>query len=123
MTWLSFMTGAATGGAMVAIGFWASGFAHALDQGVSLTYAHAEQDALRNESDVLRRMAEPSWIGLSATEAKTKLTALGLFDFEKGSEGFAAGPVFLRVQDDNVVEIEAHCARMKTDDCKAKGVN
>ena len=96
---------------------------NAADRSIALTYAYAEQDTLRNESDVLRKMAEPHWLGQTAGSARNQLTELGLFDFEKGSEGFAAGPVFLRLQDGVVVEIQAHCARLKTEDCENEGVN
>lgn len=95
----------------------------AADSSVALTYAYAEQDTLRKESNVLRRMAEPHWLGLPSGNARKQLTDLGLFDFEKGSEGFAAGPVFLRLQDGVVVEIQAHCSRLKSEDCKNEGGN
>lgn len=93
------------------------------DHSITLTYVFAEQNTLRAESDVLKAMAEPHWVGLPADLAKEQLELLGIYEFTKGSEGFAAGPVFLRLQDDTVFEIQAHCARMKSDGCKDEGVN
>ena len=94
-----------------------------LNQGISLTHAHQVQNTLREESDVLAKMVEPEWLGLTADDAKHRLTELGLFSFEKGTDGLAAGPVFLRVQDGKIVEIQAHCARLKSAGCKDEGVN
>ncbi|WP_412554897.1 hypothetical protein [Shimia sp. MIT1388] len=100
---------------------WATEAADALDHGIGLTHCHAEQDALRQESDVLKAMVEPHWLNLNASTAQSQLKDLGIFDFAKGTEGLAAGPVFLRTDGGIVTEIQTHCARLSSKDCAPKG--
>jgi len=81
MNWRSFIAGGVCGGIVASGVFLASGFLSALDQGITVTYLSAEQDTLRAESDVLRTMAEPYWLGKSAAGAQKNLAELGLYDF------------------------------------------
>ncbi len=120
MHWRSFISGCIGGSLAVAAAVFVLDAYNRLDAGISLTYQQAALDTLRQESDVLRRMAEPDWIGLSTSNAKERLISLEFFDFEKGSEGLAAGPVYLKLADGYVVEIQTHCARMVSEGCKEK---
>jgi len=123
MNWRSFIIGSAVGGLVVGCAIFLSTGYTVLDQGITITYAYDEQDTLRRESDVLKAMAEPHWLNLSQQDALKRLRDLGLFDFEKGSDGIAAGPVYLKLAEGQVVEIQTHCARMQTYSCTQEGVN
>lgn len=123
MAWRGFILGTLFGGMSVGSIYFLSDIAKSFDQGITVTYMADEMDALRNESDVLRQMAEPHWLGQPADESKNRLMALGLLDFEKPSEGLAAGPVFLKLKDGKIIEIQTHCARLNSDGCKHEGVN
>ncbi|WP_270730760.1 hypothetical protein [Shimia sp. Alg240-R146] len=121
MNWMSLAIGVVIGGAGATDYSWATQTYEALDHGISLTYCHDEQDLLRKESDVLKAMAEPHWLALSAFEAQSRLEQAGVFDFPKGTSGLAADPVFLVTENGVVTEIQTHCARLHTEDCVSKG--
>ena len=94
-----------------------------VDVGISDTYLNDELDTLRHESDVLKRMAEVYWLGLSIDAARTELDSLEVFDFQNGEKGLAAGPIFLVVGNGQVKEIQHHCARFRSIWCEQRGVN
>ncbi|MDA5555636.1 hypothetical protein [Shimia sp. MMG029] len=119
--WRSFVLGSLVGGAVIGCYTLLNTGYKVLDHGISLTYAISEQDTLRKESDVLKAMAEPHWLGLSKRNAADRLKDLEVFDFEKGDTGIAAGPVFLSLENGIVVGVRTHCARIVTEDCKLKG--
>ncbi|MBO9408062.1 hypothetical protein J7399_11530 [Shimia sp. R9_1] len=119
--WRSFIFGSLVGGAAIGCYTLLNTGYKVLDHGVSLTFAFSEQDTLRKESDVLKAMAEPHWLGLSRRNAVDRLKELEVFDFEKGDREIAAGPVLLSLEDGIVVGIRTHCARNVTEDCTLKG--
>ncbi|MBO9476805.1 hypothetical protein J7382_04585 [Shimia sp. R11_0] len=119
--WRSFIFGILFGGAAIGCYALLNTGHKILDHGISLTYALAEQDTLRKESDVLKSMAEPHWLGHSKRNAVDRLKDLDIHYFEKGDMGLAAGPVFLCLEDGIVAGILTHSARFGTEDCKLKG--
>ncbi len=123
MNWRSFISGSAVGGLVVGCAVLLNAGYNVLDQGISQTYRQAVIDDLRHESDVLKAMVEPHWLSLSQADAVSRLKSLDVFDFVKGSDGIAAGPVYLKLTDGQVVEIQTHCARFKSPSCATEGVN
>ena len=114
---LIFLSGLLAGVFLSAIVAVAANFIRDFDHGVSLTYMGDELDTLKQESDVLRKMAEQDWLGLSADTAQERLNRLGVLDFAKDPEGFAAGPVFVAIDGGIVSEIRAHCSRAPSETC------
>ncbi len=123
MQWRGFISGTLVGGLTVGSVYFLSDVARSFDQGVTVTYMADEMKTLRHESNVLREMAEPFWLGITGTEASNRLSNLGLFDFAKGSDGLAAGPIYLKLANGQVVEIQAHCARTHLSGRASEGVN
>ncbi len=123
MQWKGFITGALVGGLTVGSIYFLSDIASLFIQGPKVTELVLENGVIKQENAVLLKMTQADWVGLTAEDAMGRLSERGLAPTAKGSDGIAAGQIYLKLADGQVVEIKAHCAHAEPTECASQGVN
>lgn len=117
MQWKGFITGTLVGGMTVGSIYFLSDIASLFFQGPKVTELVVENGSLKQENSVLSRMVTVDWVGLSTEQAEERLAKAGVSGASADAGWITAGPVYLKLADGQVVEIQTHCARMASSGC------